>query len=533
MWSMGGAEVLAAIDEVERELNRLQTYRLNLLATLDSIGYAAEVGARDTAELVATRHHLDATAVRRDLRLATALAKYPTVESALSARALHAAQAEAIVTALERIPPTTVPVEDLRVAEAELVKAGQLLPPADLRRLGKRVRDTLDTDGTEPAEERAYRNESLWLKQLDTGVQFGGFLACENGELLRTLVFAAAKPHRTKDGHRDPRSCGKRQADALTTILTSAATTGTAVPSHGDIKPHITVTIDYDSLRQGEGVGTLAHGGTLSAGAIRRLACDAGIIPLVLGSNSEPLDLGTQQRFVNRALRRALNARDKGCIVCGAPPAICEAHHLRHWTEGGPTNLTNLALLCKAHHIAVHQGHYTITVTNGRPTVTTPPWTTPTPDNPTRSPATRTDPALRPWAAPTHAQKRNPERGNANHLDPSLDRRHQDTDDEKPGACRRGVDTNDREESGARRDPGMYWRDSSADTRDLSTHHRNQTAAGRDSDVYQGESNAGHRVRNASGGDPSSACRSASAGHPELGTPSGPHPRSPASPRAP
>jgi len=148
-------------------------------------------------------------------------------------------------------------------------------------------------------------------------------------------------------------------------------------------------------LIAGTGTGDLAHGGTLSAAAIRRLACDAGLIPLVLGANSEPLDVGTEERFVNRAMRRALNARAKGCVVCGAPPAMCEAHHLVHWANGGPTTVDNLALFCKAHHIDVHHGHWTITMIDGRPVLSRPGWATPTPTrtpSPGRTPSGPPDP---------------------------------------------------------------------------------------------------------------------------------------------
>ncbi|WP_145808293.1 HNH endonuclease signature motif containing protein [Kribbella amoyensis] len=393
-WSMSGGELLSTLDAVQAEIARLQTYRLELLAELDSRGHAAEVGARDTATLIATRHRLDPREVRRDLRFALALPKYDAVRAALpSADAdlgpgeLHPAQGEAIVAALEKVPTAAkVPVETLRVAESELVKAAAVLNPADLRRLGRKVRDTLDPDGREPDEDRAHDAEDLWLKPGALGIEFGGYLAGDNGELLQTLIFAGAKPHQTPEGRRDPRSRGKRQADALTAILTTAAATGTAVPSHGGIRPHVTVTISLDDLISGTGTGDLAHGNTLSAAAVRRLACDAGIIPLVLGANSEPLDLGTQHRFVTPALRQALNARDRGCVICGAPPAMCEAHHLIHWANGGKTALTNLALLCKQDHHQVHRGNYILEMHQGRPRATTGPWTTPTTPAPNRPP---------------------------------------------------------------------------------------------------------------------------------------------------
>jgi hypothetical protein len=357
VWSMSGDEMLTALDALQAGLTRMQVRRLEFLAALDALGYAREIGARDTVQLLSIRHRLDPVDVRRDLKLATALPEYAAVRAGLGVGVtsaggpaptqLNAGQAQAIVAALEKIPPSAmVPVVDLQVAEQEMVTAAQTLAPKDLRLLGKEARDRLDPDGAEPARDLETREE-LWLKNADHGVKFGGWLAGENAELLQTLIFAGSKPHKTPDGERDPRGRGKRQADALTAVLRTAAGTGTAVPGHGDIKPHITVTIDLDDLRTGTGTGDLVYGDCLSAAAVRRLACDAGVIPIVLGSNSEPLDVGTEHRYVTRAIRQALNARDKGCVICGAPPAMTEAHHIIHWSNGGPTSLDNLVLLCK------------------------------------------------------------------------------------------------------------------------------------------------------------------------------------------
>ena len=422
VWSMSGAEMLAGLDELHVLATRVEFRRLELLAGLHANGYAKEVGARDTAHLISIRHRLDPVDVRRDLKLATALPKYPAVQAALTdgfqfdeivsdkdpdvpgaddtdavgdatgtpvgaaANAagrvvLNPGQAHAIVSALEKVPASAmVPAENLQVAEEEMVKAAAVFSPRDLRQLGSEVRGRLDTDGPAPDPDDALAREDLWLKKVDDGVKFGGYLASENAELLATLIFAGAKPHKTPDGERDPRGRGKRQADALTAILHTAAAAGTAVPSHGGgIKPHITVTIDLKDLENSTGTGHLVHGDRLSAAAVRRLACDAGVIPLVLGSESEPLDVGVEHRYVTQAIRQALNARDKGCIICGVPPAMTEAHHVVHWADGGSTSLNNLVLLCKREHIAVHQGHWTIHISNGHPVVTRPPWADPTP----------------------------------------------------------------------------------------------------------------------------------------------------------
>ncbi len=141
VWSMSGAEMLAALDQLQADLTRRQVRRLELLAALDANGHAKDIGAGDTVRLLSVRHRLDPRDVRHDLRLATALPKYPTVSAALTSGTdstdvsqpptdvrLNPAQAQAIVSALEKVPVTAmVPIEDLQVAEEQMVKAGRFL----------------------------------------------------------------------------------------------------------------------------------------------------------------------------------------------------------------------------------------------------------------------------------------------------------------------------------------------------------------------------------------------------------------------
>ncbi|MDX2969717.1 HNH endonuclease signature motif containing protein [Kribbella solani] len=433
---MSADELVHALDQADAELARLQTHRLKLIAALDKTGHAEQVGARDTVQFIQYRYRLDHYRARRDVQLARALPKYAAVIAALPVDAsapvvLRPAQAEAIVLELEKAL-RTVPVADLECAERELARLTHL-SPLDLRKAAVLARDILDTDGPEPEEHKAYARESLTLSPADRGVKFRGYLANENAELLRSLIITGARPHKTRDGAPDPRSREKRQADALTASLTLAATaldTGapspatprptaptTADPSAGQgegggqragggmgargtgtgtgadtaavdsadevvpgfgAKANITVTIDLNDLKAAtaNAIGQTVYGDGLSAATIRRLACDAKVIPIVLGANSEPLDVGRQVRLVTKAMRRALNTRDRGCVVCAAPPIMCDAHHLKPWIDGGPTALSNLVLLCRRHHTDLHAGHWKITLTQGIVQVTRPPWST-------------------------------------------------------------------------------------------------------------------------------------------------------------
>ncbi len=123
------------------------------------------------------------------------------------------------------------------------------------------------------------------------------------------------------------------------------------------------VTIAYQDL-----VGMTEHAGSTvfsvqaSARTIRRLACDADLIPVVLGGSGQVLDLGRAQRLFPPHLRRALVARDGGCAFpdCSIPASWCEAHHLRPWCRGGSTSIDNGVLLCSHHHHTVHQGTWDV-----------------------------------------------------------------------------------------------------------------------------------------------------------------------------
>jgi uncharacterized protein DUF222/HNH endonuclease len=110
--------------------------------------------------------------------------------------------------------------------------------------------------------------------------------------------------------------------------------------------------------------------GTISAAEARIHACDCTLIPAVLGTKSEPLDLGRRHRLVSTPLRHALYLRDRGCAFpgCHRPPRHCQGHHIRHWADGGPTELTNLVLLCAHHHRLLHRSGWQVHIaTDGLP----------------------------------------------------------------------------------------------------------------------------------------------------------------------
>ncbi|WP_076260250.1 HNH endonuclease signature motif containing protein [Intrasporangium flavum] len=164
-------------------------------------------------------------------------------------------------------------------------------------------------------------------------------------------------------GALDPRTPATRRADALLELVGRAV----GAPEGVARTPRTTlvVTMSLEALlEQVQGAGIAEDDAVLSPGAVRRLACEAGIVPMVLGGPSEVLDVGRAQRFFTPAQRRALARRDGGCSYpgCTIPPQWCEAHHVVHWLHGGLTDLANGALLCGRHHTVVHERGLTATV---------------------------------------------------------------------------------------------------------------------------------------------------------------------------
>lgn len=160
----------------------------------------------------------------------------------------------------------------------------------------------------------------------------------------------------------DTRSADQRRADALVEVCATYQSLGQRV--RGGISCRVLVTMSLDDLQARTGNGLTTHGDVLSPAEVRTMACDAGIIPAVLGSASQPLDLGRETRLATPAQTAALWHRDRGCTFpgCNRPPGFCQAHHIQHWIDGGATSLDNLALLCRRHHTIVHQRGYSATV---------------------------------------------------------------------------------------------------------------------------------------------------------------------------
>jgi hypothetical protein len=172
------------------------------------------------------------------------------------------------------------------------------------------------------------------------------------------------------DPCRDTRTRAQRRLDAFARLARHALTYDSDLPGDkGGRRPVLTITCDYNTLTRQLTGGALDTGTKIPNHELRRLACDADLLPAVLAGPSSVLDLGRARRLFSTSQRRALELRDRGCTFpgCGQPARACEAHHQDHWEAGGPTDLANGCLLCDHHHDQAHrQGwHSRMSSTNG------------------------------------------------------------------------------------------------------------------------------------------------------------------------
>ena len=263
-------------------------------------------------------------------------------------------------------------------AEDELADKATVYTPAELQSYGRALIESLDVDGAEPDDREPTPVNELHLHRhgdRSGGTLQGRFSDAALFDTIVTLIDTHAKPLNAEDD----RSATQRQAEALADICGYVLDHGD-VPEAGGHRPHLNVIIGIDDLEQRARAATLDFGGTLTPEALRLLACDARVIPIVMNGQGQPLDVGRMTRTIPDGLRRAIAARDLGCAHpgCARPVSWCEIHHLQPWEEGGETSLQNCAMVCRVHHRLLHrESGWTVRIRDGLPEFLPPRWIDP------------------------------------------------------------------------------------------------------------------------------------------------------------
>lgn len=363
---MSTADKQAALLELTRLVDQVTALGLRVMANAEDV--AEEAGDRDVAAWLAHRARRDRAECRRMLRLARALDRNrPAIASGLRDGTVNLGQAQVIDRAVTELPDDLDPAV-VSQAEEHLVAEASQFGPRSLRILGRGVLAVVDPDAGEDHERRLLEREEVhalrrtYLKSrrrgdgtTDLNIRTADAIA----DRLFTYLEAYTSPRHAPDAAtQDRRPYDEKLGHAFGAFLEAVDPRRT--PLHSGDATTVVVTIDYSTLTGDLGVA-LAGDQPITAGQARRLACTAGIIPAVLGGNSEILDLGRSRRLFSPAQRKAMAIRNRTCRAegCDIPAAWCEAHHATHpWSQGGRTDLDDGALLCSFHHHRAHDHRY-------------------------------------------------------------------------------------------------------------------------------------------------------------------------------
>ncbi|MFC0680257.1 DUF222 domain-containing protein [Lysobacter korlensis] len=307
------------------------------------------------------------------------------VGRAVSDGSLPVAAADAIRSGLG-VPSETVTVSQLTLAARSLVTEAAVLHADQLFKRARAVRDEIDAAGVAERERRRHELRYLRVfKRRDGMVRVDGLLAPESGgaEVLAAAeaitaprrggprFVDAAEQQRAKRILDDPRTSEQLQADGFVELIRLGVTAdpGSIV---GTRKPAVRVLVTSDDVQQPDGdqtgtqnrgIGWLeGHSDAVSIGTVRRTICETGIIPIRFDDDGQCLNVGREQRLYTAVQRIALATRDGGCRFpgCDRPPSWCEAHHLHQWARDGRTDLADGILLCRHHHMLIHNNHWRI-----------------------------------------------------------------------------------------------------------------------------------------------------------------------------
>ena len=347
---------------LQRIGNRVQAEGLRRLRRFDNgEGYTTS-GALSARAWLRWQLNLTVTAASKRVAISRRLVALPLTEQALAAGDISYQHASLIAE-------TASQLGDKFVAQAEtiLVNAAREVDPWRLLRTVGHLKHCLDPDGVLGDANEAHGRGSLHMSQTFEGMyRIDGWLDPEGGAVLNTALNSVMGPRLEGDN----RMASERRADAAVE-LGRRQLDGGQLPEVGGQKPHLAVSVDMATLSKEPGsmAAELEWSQPIPAETARRLACDAAITPIIDGEADHT------SRVVPGPTRRALVARDKGCRFpgCDCPPSWTDAHHIKHWANGGPTTLDNLVLLCRRHHRLVHEEGWTLELCQSQELVAHPP----------------------------------------------------------------------------------------------------------------------------------------------------------------
>jgi hypothetical protein len=336
-------------------LNAANGRFLALLGEFDRRCGWAEWGVKSCAHWLNWKCGLDLGAAREKVRVARALERLPSMAGAMAEGRISYAK----VRAMTRVADAG--------NESELLSIALCGTASHVEEVVRGYRRALDAEELS-REAIQQRDQSLWFHtEPDGSLSIRGRVPAEVGALFVRALEAALdslpipKDVSAETSADDLHRSRTRRVEALAVLAESFLANGPKDLSGSD-RNQLVVHVDAATLTQGHaGRCELEHGPSLASETARRLACDCSVVRILENTRGEPLDVGRKTRTIPPGIRRALNARDRGCRFPGCSfKRYVDGHHVKHWVEGGETKFSNLVTLCRFHHRLVHEGQVEI-----------------------------------------------------------------------------------------------------------------------------------------------------------------------------
>ena len=384
------ADLLGVLTVGEGVRRALDQAGVGALADLERRGTFGERGYRSSAAALGDLLGWDRGDARRHLTAAEQVRpragldgtplppRLPANAAAFDAGVASLRHVEVVARVLGSAAAGRLDPERWAGAEAQLAGWIPECTATELQARGEQLLEALDADGPEPEERPELCVNELHLLRNrggGGGRLVGRFDDAAMFDAIATLVDAQAAP-RTAEDERTP---GQRQAEALADACGWVLAHGdtVALSACGGRRPQLGVVVGLADLERRARAACLDFGGVLSPASLRMLACDAAVVPVVLGGAGQPLDVGRATRSIPDGLRRAVAVRDGGCARCGRPPSWCEVHHIRPWEHGRETKLANLVMVCRVCHRLVHHAGWEVRLVGGSAEFVPPSWIDP------------------------------------------------------------------------------------------------------------------------------------------------------------
>lgn len=409
------------LKELDKVVAVAESVRLRAVTRIEESGVWSDAVNGTPNSFLRSRHRKDHGEAGRDLRAAKLAAEFTVVGEAMAAGRISRAHVDVIVSIGQR---NECRAEALPAFLPIFVELASQVSVADLRRTMMVWADQVDDEPSDDPEQNAHNRRYLQVSMVGDGVKLDGFFAPEAGAKIQA-VMNALMAELYRDGDASSPATGLKlstpvqRADAFEVAMNRLLGSGKLAKS-GGVPASVAVTVPLSRLEDpccskvsradllanlkaklGQGLASqlderarsgqpldlarlLAEGSAslgvsngpgelvLSAQAAQRMTCDCVVQQILISPTGEPLAVGRAERFFTPAQRKALNVRDGGCVFpwCQKPPSWCDAHHIKHWIDGGETNLNNAALLCSHHHHQVHADKHRVYIgSDGRAAV--------------------------------------------------------------------------------------------------------------------------------------------------------------------